>query len=48
LEEIGSHGNIDGERGLKILEVKGGDYSWQLKGKTTNFEKMQRKSKDEE
>jgi hypothetical protein len=23
LEENGSHGNIDGERGLKILQVKG-------------------------
>lgn len=48
MEENGSHGNIDGGKGAQDFASKGGDYSWQLKGKTTNLEKMGRKSKDEE
>jgi hypothetical protein len=35
-------------KGAQDFASKGGDYSWQLKGKTTNLEKMGRKSKYEE
>lgn len=48
MEEDGSHGNIDGERELKILQVKGVIIHGNSKEKTTNLEKKGRKSKDEE